>query len=175
MFQHKTKVCVCTCTCTCVCLSAHLYICACARACAKICVCTCACVRACACMSAPLHMCTCLCLFLCLCPCLRACACVYARACDDAEHAWKGTPRKVEAKTKERGGLLHLDLSGNILGDKGTRALCSGLFKNRRLQTLIVSHNLIRNEGAKVYVQIDSHVENYLCSGVFLHIKKTWI
>ena len=55
----------------------------------------------------------------------------------------------AQAPKMVEGGLLHLDLSGNKLGDKGTRALCSGLFKNSRLQTLILSNNDIKNGGAK--------------------------
>ena len=60
------------------------------------------------------------------------------------DSAQNGTTAQVQLR-----GLLHLDLSGNDLADSGTRALFNGMYKNGRLQTLILAHNYIGNEGAK--------------------------
>jgi hypothetical protein len=60
----------------------------------------------------------------------------------------------IPSKPKVLGGLLHLDMSGNQLSNNGTRALCTGLFKNKRLQTLLLAHNNIRNEGANAIAEL---------------------
>jgi len=60
----------------------------------------------------------------------------------------------VPAKPKAVGGLLHLDMSGNLLSNNGTRALCTGLFKNKCLQTLLLAHNNISNEGAHAIAEL---------------------
>ncbi len=75
----------------------------------------------------------------------------------DVEGAAPPKTNNATKVQKREGGLLHLDMSGNELGDKGARALCTGLFKNSRLQTLILAHNDIRNAGAKAIAETMIH------------------
>ena len=75
----------------------------------------------------------------------------------DAENDEAGVAKpkhNVPPRPKVLCGLLHLDMSGNQLSNNGTRALCTGLFKNKRLQTLLLAHNNIRNEGANAIAEL---------------------